>query len=157
MLCFLLIHLFQMFTLKINYTIRSSHCSLAISFFPTVVSPLQLLGRTQSAMFAMARIRPPRGRPPRLLPSSGGFQCLAYEAPLIRGMPTGPREFLAMPDAGGLRPCNRTHHKNGLWAYDKYRSSWFFFYCRIQKGFSFICMVQITWTFVKICFKINSD
>ena len=38
--------------------------------------------------------------------------CLAPEAPLIRGMPTGPMVFLAMPDACGQRV--RTHLKNGL-------------------------------------------
>ena len=44
----------------------------------------------------------------------GGKYCLAPEAPLIRVMPTGPKVFLAMPDACGLRPCNRTHLKNSL-------------------------------------------
>ena len=40
---------------------------------------------------------------------------------------TGPNVFLAMPDACGLRPCDRTHLKNGLvpdlyvaGTYDKY-------------------------------------
>ena len=32
----------------------------------------------------------------------------------LRGMPTGPKVFLALPDACELRPCERTHLKNGL-------------------------------------------
>ena len=44
----------------------------------------------------------------------GWVYCLAPEAPLLRGMPTGPKVFLAMLDACGLRPGNRTHLKNGL-------------------------------------------
>ena len=40
-----------------------------------------------------------------------GVHPLAAEAPLIRGMPTGPSAFLEMPGAFGLRPCARTHQK----------------------------------------------
>ena len=54
------------------------------------------------------------GHPPSLLLPSGGVYCLAPEVPLIRGMPTGPKAFLALPDACGLRPCDRTHLENGL-------------------------------------------
>ena len=47
--------------------------------------------------------------------------CCVYrpapEAPLIRGMPTGPWAFLGMPGACGLRPCARTHLKKGLVPY----------------------------------------
>ena len=51
----------------------------------------------------------------RLLPSLGeGGYCLA---PIIGGMPTGPKVFLAMLDACGLQPCDRTHLKNGLVSY----------------------------------------
>ena len=42
----------------------------------------------------------------------GGVYCLAPEAPLIRGMPTELKVFLAMLDAFGLRPCDQTHLKN---------------------------------------------
>ena len=38
----------------------------------------------------------------------------APEAPLIRGMPTGRGHFWKLPDACGLRPCTRTHHKKAL-------------------------------------------
>ena len=38
--------------------------------------------------------------------------CLAPEAPLIKGMLTGAKVFLALPDV--CRPCNQTHLKNGL-------------------------------------------
>ena len=34
-----------------------------------------------------------------------------------RGMPTGSKVFLALPDACGLRPCDWTHLKNGLVPY----------------------------------------
>ena len=57
------------------------------------------------------------GHPPRLLPPSGEGYCLSPEAVPKRGMPTGPKVFLALPDACGLRLCNRTHLKNGLVPY----------------------------------------
>ena len=38
----------------------------------------------------------------------------APEAPLIRGMPTGPWAFWENPGACGLRPCALTHRKKGL-------------------------------------------
>ena len=37
--------------------------------------------------------------------------------PLIRRMLMGPKVFLALPDACGLRPCDWTHLKNGLVPY----------------------------------------
>ena len=87
------------------------------------------------AVLATARIRPNvsrqleisfglRGLSPGLLSPSGGC-CLAPEAPLIRGMPMGPKVFLAMPGACGLRPCNQTHRKRPCTfggAYNKYGS-----------------------------------
>ena len=54
------------------------------------------------------------GHPTRLLHTSGGWvYCLASEAPPKRGMPTGSKVFLVLPDACGLRPCVWTHLKNG--------------------------------------------
>ena len=38
----------------------------------------------------------------------------APEAPLIKGMPTGPYAFLEIPGACGLRPCAWTHPKKAL-------------------------------------------
>ena len=32
----------------------------------------------------------------------------------FNGMPTGPEDFLGLPDVSGLRPCDWTHRKNGL-------------------------------------------
>ena len=55
------------------------------------------------------------GHPPRLIPPSGGLGLLPG-APK-RGMPTGPKVFLALPDACGFRPCDRAHLKNGLVPY----------------------------------------
>ena len=54
----------------------------------------------------------------RLIPPSRGLGLLpgAWGAPK-RGMPTGPKVFLALPDACGLRPCDRAHLKNGLVPY----------------------------------------
>ena len=56
----------------------------------------------------------------------GTGEFLRPKAPLKRGMPTGSKVFLALPDACRLRPCDRTHIKNGLvphsyvgWTYDK--------------------------------------
>ena len=55
-------------------------------------------------------LRPQGSYLPRLLPLWGCWvYCLAPEAPLLRGMPTGPNVFLAIPDACGLQPCGRTH------------------------------------------------
>ena len=52
---------------------------------------------------------------PRLLTLRWGWvYCLAPEASLIRGMPTRPKAFLAMPDACGLQPSDQTHLKNCL-------------------------------------------
>ena len=72
------------------------------------------------------------GRPPDFYPLWGaGLIALSLRRPFIRGMPTGPKVFLLMLDACGLRPCDRTHLKNGLvshlyagGAYDKYRGVW---------------------------------
>ena len=55
------------------------------------------------------------GHPPRLISPSGGLGLLPG-APK-RGMPTGPKVFLALPDACGFRPCDRAHVKNGLVPY----------------------------------------
>ena len=54
----------------------------------------------------------------RLLPTNrGDVYCLAPEAPLLRGIPTGPKVFLAISDAYGLRPSDQTYFKNGLVPY----------------------------------------
>ena len=57
------------------------------------------------------------GHSPGFSPLRRGSVCLAPEGPLIRRTPTGPKVFLALPDACGLRPCDRTHIKNGLVPY----------------------------------------
>ena len=54
------------------------------------------------------------GHPPRLTPFGGWVYCPAPEAPLIRGMPTGPLVFLAMLGACGLLPCDQIHLKKAL-------------------------------------------
>ena len=55
--------------------------------------------------------------PQAFTPFRGKVYCLAPEAPPKRGMPTGSKVFLAMPDACGLRPCARNNLKNGLVSY----------------------------------------
>ena len=82
---------------------------------------IQLSGRTSSAVFTAAQIRPgaswqldnffrPQGAfPPGFYPlSRGGWvHCPVPEAPLTREMPTGPRAFLANSGrvwATALRP-----------------------------------------------------
>ena len=53
-----------------------------------------------------------RDRFPKLFPLMGDWvYCLVPEALLIRGMSTGPKVFLALPDACGLRPCDQIHLK----------------------------------------------
>ena len=55
-------------------------------------------------------LRPQGAITPGFYPLRRGWvYCLAPEDPLIRGMPTGPKVFLVLPDACGLRPCDRTH------------------------------------------------
>ena len=74
-------------------------------------------------------LQPQGAVPPGFYPLRGGWvHCLAPEVRLWRGMPMGPKVFLAMPDACGLWPCDRTQLKNGLVpdlyagrAYDRYR------------------------------------
>ena len=110
---------------------------LGCSFRAFVIFLLQLLGRIRQAVMslggsagcasALESSSGHRGPSPRLYPLKGVY-CLVPEAPLKRGMPTRPKVFLALPDACGLRPCDRTHLKNGLvphscisGTYDKYR------------------------------------
>ena len=57
----------------------------------------------------------PQGAIPQAYTPFGGLGLL-LGAPK-RGMPTGPKVFLALPDACGLRPCDRAHLKNGLVPY----------------------------------------
>ena len=67
--------------------------------------------------------------PPRLYPLQRGWvNCLAPEVPLFRGMPTGPKAFLGLPDASGLWPCDWIHLKMAFChtctlgeAYNKYQ------------------------------------
>ena len=50
--------------------------------------------------------------PPDFNPLRRGWvYCLAPEAPLLKGMPTGSEAFLEMPGACGLRPCAWPHPK----------------------------------------------
>ena len=74
-----------------------------------------------------------------------GVYCLS---PLIRGMPTGLKVILALPNACGLRPCDRTHLKSGLaphsyvgGTYDKYKE------CSLWKFEFEFCLTahQILW------------
>ena len=81
---------------------------------------IQLSGRISSAVFTAAQIRPgaswqldnflrPQGAFPQgfYLLREGWVHCPAPEAPLTRGMPTGPRAFLANSGrvwATALRP-----------------------------------------------------
>ena len=82
------------------------------------------------------------GRPPRLKPP---FEVGLSPGAPKRGMPTGPDEFLGLPDASGLQPCDRTHLKNGLvpysyvgGAYDKYST--------LSQRSSFKTESYITWS-----------
>ena len=59
-------------------------------------------------------LRPQGAIPPGLYPL-WGFGFIAWRPK--RGMPTVPKVFLALPDACGLRPCDRAHLKNGLVPY----------------------------------------
>ena len=85
----------------------------------TPVLGLHSVGRLTSGRFCRVCLgtgdflRPQGAIPPGLYPPSGG---LLPGAPK-RGMPTEPKVFLALPDACGLRPCDRAHLKNGLVPY----------------------------------------
>ena len=57
-----------------------------------------------------------RGHRPGFYPLRGGYY-LVPDAPQIRGMLTGPKVFLVLPNTCGLRPCDRTLLKNGLVPY----------------------------------------
>ena len=58
-------------------------------------------------------LRPQGAIPPGFYPPSGGLLHVTWGAPK-RGIPTGLKVFLALPDASGLRPCDRTHLKTAL-------------------------------------------
>ena len=96
---------------------------------PADFSPLQLLGCIRwavlsldgsagcaSALESSSGLRWPS--PQAYSPFGGvGFIAWRLRRPKKRGMPTGPKVFLALPDACGLRPCDRAHLKNGLVPY----------------------------------------
>ena len=94
-------------------------------FFSSPVVGLHSVGRFISGRFCRVCLgtgeflRPQGAIPPGLYPLRGGLGLLprAPEAPPKRGMPTGPKVFLALPDACGLRPGDRAHLKNGLVPY----------------------------------------
>ena len=90
---------------------------------------IQLSGRTSSAVFTAAQIRVRlgswiisfglRGLPPRLLPhfDGGWVHCPVPEAPLTRGMPTGPRAFLANSGRVWATALHQVSPKKGLVPY----------------------------------------
>ena len=86
------------------------------------IFPLQLLGAFGWSSYLWA-VLPGVPRHWRVPPASGGLPPGFYHLQgvvgggfisLKRGMPTEPKVFLTSPDACGLRPCDRTHLKNGL-------------------------------------------
>ena len=112
-----------------------------ISIFP-IVHPFSCRIALRPAVLTAARIRPSvsrhleisfglRGLSPQTFTSFvwGWVHRPAPEAPLIRGMPTGPLAFLGMPGVCRLRPCAWAHQKKALCqtsplgaACNKYRS-----------------------------------
>ena len=92
------------------------------TFFSSPVVGLHSVGRFISGRFCRVCLgtgdflRPQGSIPPGFCPFWGGYS-MAPETPQKRGMPTGPKVFLALPDACGLRPCDRAHLKNGLVPY----------------------------------------
>ena len=87
-------------------------------FFSSPVVGLHSVGRFISGRFCRVCLgtgefpRPQGSIPPGLYPLQGCWvYCLAPEAPPKRVMPTGPKVFLALTDACGLRPCDRAHLK----------------------------------------------
>ena len=95
---------------------------------------IQLIGCTLVSRACLGHVGllrfPPAlgGYPPWFYLLTGGWvYYLAPEAALIRGMPMGPKVFLAMPDACGLHPATGPTLNNGLvpdlyagGAYDEY-------------------------------------
>ena len=103
------------------------------TFFSSPVVGLHSVGRFISGRFCRVCLgtgeflRPQGAIPQAYTPFGGGLLPGAWGAPK-RGMPTGPKVFLALPDACGLRPCDRVTLKTALchiralvWRFDKYR------------------------------------
>ena len=87
-------------------------CRTRVGFGPATGPTLKTaLSHIRALVGRNDKYRGPRGRsrafvcghPLRLIPPSGGGYCLEV--------------FLALPDACGLRPCDRAHLKNGLVPY----------------------------------------
>ena len=106
------------------YIDRHGHSRAFVCGLSSPVLGLHSVGCLTSGWFCQVCLgtgdflRPQGAIPPQLIPPSGGLGLLpgAWGAPK-RGMPIGPKVFLALSDACGLRPCNRTHLKNGLAPY----------------------------------------
>ena len=93
---------------------RSNCCNTAL---------LQWLGRTSAGSAGCGTdlavcvsaagdfLRPQGAVPPDFYLLDRWVYGLDPEVPLIRGIPTEPKVFLAMLSACGLRPCGRTHQK----------------------------------------------
>ena len=83
---------------------------------------LHSVGRLTSGRFCRVCLgtgdflRPQGAIPPGLYPLRGGLLPGAWGAPK-REMPKRTKVFLALLDECGLRPCDRTHLKNGLVPY----------------------------------------
>ena len=91
--------------------VRLSSCLWCTSVGRVLVSVA--LSDVASALEISSGLRGPS--PEAFTPLRGGVDCLGPETPLLRGMPTGMKVFLAMLDACGLRPCNQTHLKKPLY------------------------------------------
>ena len=126
-LIYIYIYIYMLYSLHKGLTLLHKYTSTERqrswwNLFVWSASPV-VWGALRSAVFWSAQLGrvlpqhwrfPPAsgGHPPGFYPLIGGWvYCLA---PLIREQSTGIKVFLAMPDACGLRPCDRNHLKNGL-------------------------------------------
>ena len=106
--------------LRLESNKKCVHTKVPVAFVCGLSSPvvgLHSVGRLTSGRFCRVCLgtgdflRPQGATPGLLLPSGGGgFIAWRLRHPK-KGMPTGPKVFLALPDACGLRPCDQTHLK----------------------------------------------
>ena len=101
---------------RINFIVAIEVWSLTNKFNPffnTKKGKKLVLERiTIHSFYVESGLRGPS--PPGFYPLRGEVYCLAPEAPQKGECRRGSKVFLTLPDACGLRPCDRTHLKNGL-------------------------------------------
>ena len=110
---------FQLFNFALVICLHSVKMSTVL--FPSQIGSYQVIPLSswwdtlRPAVVSAARIWSGVTHPwTNLYPQGAVFWGIRFIDWHLRGRPTGPKAFLGMLGASWLRPCNRTHLKNGL-------------------------------------------